>query len=54
MWVKGKPFHFNVYIGSQKNLISAKVVKQLGFLTTPVGTREDPGFNTSTLQKQNL
>ena len=35
MWVKGTPLHFIVDSGSQKNLISAEVVKQLGLLTTP-------------------
>jgi hypothetical protein len=35
MWVKGTPFHCIVDIESQKNLISAEVVKQLGLSTTP-------------------
>jgi hypothetical protein len=35
MWVKGTPLHFIVDRGSQKNLISAEVIKQLDFLTTP-------------------
>jgi hypothetical protein len=35
MWVKGTPLHFIVDSGSQKNLISVEVVKQLGLLTTP-------------------
>jgi hypothetical protein len=35
MWVKGTPLHFIVDRGSQKNLISAEVVKQLGLSTTP-------------------
>jgi hypothetical protein len=35
MWVKGTLLHFIVDSGSQKNLISAEVVKQLGFSTTP-------------------
>jgi hypothetical protein len=35
MWVKGTPLHFIVDRGSQKNLISAEVVKHLGFSTTP-------------------
>jgi hypothetical protein len=35
MWVKGTPLHFIVDSRSQKNLISAKVVKQLGLSTTP-------------------
>jgi hypothetical protein len=35
MWVKGIPLHFIVDSGSQKNLISAEVVKQLGLSTTP-------------------
>jgi hypothetical protein len=35
MWVKGKLLHFIVDSGSQKNIISAKVFKQLGLLTTP-------------------
>jgi hypothetical protein len=35
MWVNGTPLHFIVDSGSQKNLISAEVVKQLGLSTTP-------------------
>jgi hypothetical protein len=35
MWVKGTPLHFIVDSGSQKNLISAKVIKQLALATTP-------------------
>jgi hypothetical protein len=35
MWVKGTLFHFIVDSGSHKNLISTKVVKQLGLSTTP-------------------
>jgi hypothetical protein len=35
MWVKGTPLHFIVDSGSQKNLISAEVVKKLGLSTTP-------------------
>jgi hypothetical protein len=35
MWVKGTPLHFIVDSGSQKNLISTEVIKQLGLLTTP-------------------
>jgi hypothetical protein len=35
IWVKGTPLHFIVDSGIQKNLISAKVIKQLGFSTTP-------------------
>jgi hypothetical protein len=35
MWVKGTPLHFIVDRGSQKNLISAEVVKQLGLSTKP-------------------
>ena len=35
MWVKGTPLHFIVDSGSQKNPISAEVVKQLGLSTTP-------------------
>jgi hypothetical protein len=35
MWVKGTPLHFIVDSGSQKNLISAEIVKQLGLSTTP-------------------
>jgi hypothetical protein len=35
MWVKGILLYFIVYSGSQKNLISAEVVKQLGLSTTP-------------------
>jgi hypothetical protein len=30
MWVKGTPLHFIVDSGSQKNLISAEVIKWLG------------------------
>ena len=33
MWVKDSPLQFLVDRGSQKNLISAEVVKQLGLLT---------------------
>jgi hypothetical protein len=35
MWVKGTPLHFIVDRGSQKNLISTEVIKQLGLSTTP-------------------
>jgi len=35
MWVKGDPIHFIVDSGSQKNLISTEVVKQLNLPTTP-------------------
>ena len=35
MWVKGDSIHFIVDIGSQKNLISAEVVKQLNLPTSP-------------------
>jgi hypothetical protein len=35
MWVKGTPLHFIVDSGSQKNLISEEVIKQLGLSTTP-------------------
>ena len=35
MWVKGTPLHFIVDSGSQKNLISVEVVKQLALSTTP-------------------
>ena len=35
MWVKGMPLHFVVDNGSQKNLISAEVVKRLELPTTP-------------------
>jgi hypothetical protein len=35
MWVEGTPLHFIVDTGSQKNLISAKVVMQLALPTTP-------------------
>jgi hypothetical protein len=35
MWVKGTPMHFIVDSGSQKNLISTEVIKQLDFSTTP-------------------
>jgi hypothetical protein len=34
MWVKGTLLHFIVDSGSQKNLISAEVIKQLALLTT--------------------
>jgi hypothetical protein len=34
-WVKGTPLHFIVDSGSQKNLISAEVVRQLELSTTP-------------------
>jgi hypothetical protein len=35
MWVKGTPLHFIVDSGSQKNLISVEVIKQLGLPKTP-------------------
>jgi hypothetical protein len=35
MWVKGTLLHFIVDSRSQKNLISAEVIKQLGLSTTP-------------------
>jgi hypothetical protein len=35
MWVKGAPLHFIVDSSSQKNLISAKVIKQLDLQMTP-------------------
>jgi hypothetical protein len=35
MWMKGTPLHFIFDSGSQKNLISVEVVKQLGLSTTP-------------------
>jgi hypothetical protein len=35
MWVKGTPLHFIVDSGSQENLISTEVIKQLGLSTTP-------------------
>ena len=35
MWVKGTMLHFIVDSGSQKNLISVEVIKQLGLSTTP-------------------
>jgi hypothetical protein len=35
MWVKGTPLHFIVDSGSQKNLISAEVIKRLALPTTP-------------------
>jgi hypothetical protein len=35
MWVKGTPLHFIVDNIIQKNLISAEVIKQLDFPTTP-------------------
>jgi hypothetical protein len=34
MWVKGTPLHFIIDSGSQKNLISAEVIKQLALPTT--------------------
>jgi hypothetical protein len=33
MWVKGTPLHFIIDSGSQKNLISEEVIKQLALLT---------------------
>ena len=35
MWVKGTPLHFIVDSGSQKNVISAEVIKRLALPTTP-------------------
>jgi hypothetical protein len=35
MWVKCTPLHFIVDSGSQKNLISAKVIKRMALPTTP-------------------
>jgi hypothetical protein len=35
MWVKGTPLHFIIDSGSQKNLISVEVVKQLALPTMP-------------------
>jgi hypothetical protein len=35
MWAKGTPLHFIVDRRSQKNLILAEVIKQLGLSTTP-------------------
>ena len=35
MWVQGKPLHFIVDSGSQKNLISVEVVKRLNLPTLP-------------------
>ena len=35
MWVKGTLLHFIVDKNNQKNLISAKTIKKLGFSTTP-------------------
>jgi hypothetical protein len=35
MWVKGTPLHFIMDSGSQKNLISAEVIKRLALPTTP-------------------
>jgi len=35
MWVKGTPLHFIIDGGSQKNLISVKVIKWLKLPTTP-------------------
>jgi hypothetical protein len=34
MLVKGTPFHFIVYKGGKKNLISVEVIKKLGLSTT--------------------
>jgi hypothetical protein len=34
MWIKGTLLHFIVNSGSQKNLILAKVIKQMNFLMT--------------------
>jgi hypothetical protein len=34
MWVKATPLHFIIDSGSQKNLISAEVLKRLALLTT--------------------
>jgi hypothetical protein len=34
MWVKGDLFHFIVYSSSQKNMISAEVLKRLDLPTT--------------------
>jgi hypothetical protein len=35
MWVKGTPLHFIIDSSSQKNLISAEVIKWLALLTIP-------------------
>lgn len=35
MWVKGSPLQYIIDSGSQKNLISVEVVKQLGLPSTP-------------------
>jgi hypothetical protein len=35
MWVKGTPLHFIFYSGSQNNIISTFIFKQLDFPTTP-------------------
>jgi hypothetical protein len=35
MWVKGTSMHFIIDIGSQKNLISTKVIKRLALPITP-------------------
>ena len=35
MWEKGTPLHFIVDSGSQKNLISAEVIKSLDLSTMP-------------------
>jgi hypothetical protein len=35
MWVKGTPLHFIIDSGSQKNLISVEVIKQLALPTMP-------------------
>jgi hypothetical protein len=38
MWVKGTPLHFIIDSGSQKNLISVEVIKQLALPTMPAPT----------------
>jgi hypothetical protein len=38
MWVKGTPLHFIIDSGSQKNLISAEVVKRLALPTNAAPT----------------
>jgi hypothetical protein len=44
MWVKGTPLHFIVDSDSQKNLISAEVVKWLALPTTPHPQRYTIGW----------
>jgi hypothetical protein len=49
MWVKGTPLHFIVDSGSQKNLISAEVVKQLELSTTSGGFTRDEIFMSNNI-----